>query len=101
MHSVVVRDDGVIDGEQEPVAPEQEESVEMMAAALPPHWTEMPDDVGRFLAWAGSQGLSDRDVLSALGVGDIREFTGDKRAAMNAINAHIEANSKDDAGEAV
>lgn len=87
---VVVLEDGVIDAEPEP-APGPVSALVMPVAQ--PHWAESPDGIKRFWAWTGSLGLSNAQVHEALGVEHLKEYVGDKRAAMAAINAYIEAHA--------
>ena len=57
----------------------------------PMHWIDGEDSRKRFWAWAGGLGLSNAEVHAALGVESVKDFAGNKQAAVKAINAYIEA----------
>jgi len=61
-----------------------------------PHWIEDEATRKRFWAWAFSLGLTDKDVHEALGVEHMRDFAGDKVAAMDAIKAYIDDKAQPD-----
>ena len=50
------------------------------------HWIDDATTRKRFWAWAAEKGLNDDDIHTALGVAHIRDFDGDKAAAVVAIN---------------
>ena len=65
-----------------PDAPEDE-------PATAPHWIEDETTRKRFWAWAAEKGLNDEDVHAALGVEHIRDYSGDKAAAVAAITTWL------------
>lgn len=56
-----------------------------------PHWIEDTQTRKKFWAWTGEQGLSKSDVHAALQVKSVKDFTGDKVAAMEAISNWVVA----------
>jgi hypothetical protein len=66
---------------------------------IAPHWIEDANTRAKFWAWTrGTLALSDKEVHAALGVEHIREFTGDKSAAMAAIQDYIDRQAQPDDG---
>jgi len=55
----------------------------------PPHWIDDPQTRKRFWAWADEQGLNGDDVHKALGVESVRDYGGDKKSAVVAIETWI------------
>jgi hypothetical protein len=68
---------------------EPEPAVASVPENKPPHWIEDEATRKRFWAWAEDSGLSNSDVHKALGVEHVRDFDGDKAAAVAAIHAWI------------
>jgi hypothetical protein len=56
-----------------------------------PHWIDDEDTRKKFWAWATSKTLSKNDVHKALGVGSVKDYAGDKAAAVAAIDAWVAA----------
>lgn len=53
------------------------------------HWTQDSETVQRFFNWTTDQGLSRSETLQALGVNDLKNYTGDKAEAAQAVLAFV------------
>lgn len=87
-----VEDMSIIDMPFEVTKPAQKAQVIEAPDAEPEpqaHWIDDASTRSKFWAWANSKGLGLDDVHEALGC-DIHDFTGDKRAAIEKIEAWIE-----------
>jgi len=56
-----------------------------------PHWIEDTPTRKRFWMWTSDQGLTDDQVHEALGVEHVKDFDGDKAAALAKVNDWIDA----------
>jgi hypothetical protein len=67
----------------------------------PPHWIDDEDTRKRFWAYVENSGMTKEQAYEALGVEHIHDYTGDKRACMNAIDAWAEAHAPEPETETV
>ena len=61
-----------------------------------PHWIEDAQTRKRFWVWTNEQGLTDDQVHEALGVEHVKDFDGDKAAALAQVNSWIDAQTASD-----
>ncbi|MBN1250078.1 MAG: hypothetical protein JXC32_20605 [Anaerolineae bacterium] len=82
----------------QPVEPErkrQEHATKQDNGNGLPHWIDDDTTRERFWAWTGEMGLSHDDVHWALGgVESVKDFAGDKAAAVAAINQWVQERSE-------
>lgn len=57
-------------------------------------WTRDTEAAQRFFKWATDQGLNRSETLQALGVDDLKNYTGDKTEAAKAVRAFIAQHMK-------